>query len=116
MSQQTDALLRAGRELQENGFPVSAAICTNSARRMIAMEELIVSLKNNIEKQEFIPLDQLVIGTAYELQSRNLRVGIWDGDAFHGIRYKLGQQFIDSEIHHDLDSRHGTAQATRILS
>jgi len=115
-STQVKALLDAADEMEKNGFPVSAAICKSSAKRMGSMEELIVSLKDNVEAKEFIPRELLLIGMPYELQSRNIRVGIWDGHEFHGIREKFGSKFIDSEIHHDLDERHGTAKATRILS
>lgn len=64
---------------------------------------------------DFIPLDELMVGYAYELHSRNLRYGIWDGKAFHGIRTKFGQKFMDSEIHYDLDDHHGTAHAKKLL-
>ena len=62
-----------------------------------------------------IPLEDLVIGRCYELHSRNLCRGVWDGKEFHGIRTKFGQQFMDSEIHYELDSRYGTAVAVREL-
>ncbi len=62
-----------------------------------------------------IPLNKLEIGAAYGLQARNIRVGIWDGREFHGIRSKFGKQFIDSEVHYDLDDHYGTAQAKRKL-
>jgi len=58
-----------------------------------------------------IPLDKLEVGECYELESRNLRKGVWDGKEFHGIRYKFGDLFMDSEIHYDLDDRYGTAKA-----
>ena len=64
---------------------------------------------------KFIPLADLEIGMAYEIESRNISCGIWDGEAFHGIRYKFGQLYMDSEIHWDLDDHHGTAQAIRKL-
>jgi len=67
------------------------------------------------ERDGSIPLNELKVGSAYELTSRNLRYGIWDGYEFHGIRYKFGSQFMDSEIHYDLDDRHGTATAKRLL-
>ena len=63
----------------------------------------------------FNPLADLEVGAAYELESRNLSVGIWDGKEFHGIRTKFGSQFMDSEIHWDLDTRYGTAQAVKRL-
>jgi len=65
--------------------------------------------------RDFIPLDDLVVGECYELESRNLRRGVWDGKHFHGIRLKFGSLFMDEEVHWDLDDHYGTAQATRKL-
>lgn len=65
---------------------------------------------------KYIPLNELEIGKAYELESRNLRIGIWDGKEFHGIRTKFGDHFMDSEIHYDLDDHYGTAQAVCMLT
>ncbi len=64
---------------------------------------------------KFIPIIDLEIGMAYELESRNIPRGIWDGECFHGIRFKFGQLFMDQEIHWDLNDHHGTAQAIRKL-
>lgn len=63
-----------------------------------------------------IPINELEIGAAYELDARNIRIGIWDGKQFHGIRRKFHDEFMDSEIHYDLDSRYGTAQAVKKLT
>jgi hypothetical protein len=68
-----------------------------------------------VDKIKFIPLDELEVGKAYELQARNIRYGIWDGEMFHGIRVKFGQKFMDCKIHWDLCDRHGTANAIREL-
>lgn len=65
---------------------------------------------------KYIPLEELEVGKAYELESRNLSVGVWDGKEFHGIRTKFGNQFMDSEIHYDLDDHYGTAQAVALLT
>jgi len=62
-----------------------------------------------------IPLADLEIGECYELTSRNLRRGVWDGKDFHGIRYKFGKLFMDKETHWDLNDHFGTAQAIRKL-
>lgn len=64
---------------------------------------------------DFIEMKDLVVGKAYELEARNINVGIWDGKEFHGIRHKFGRRFIDAEIHWDLCTHYGTAQATREL-
>ena len=63
----------------------------------------------------YVPLGKLTIGCAYALEARNIGVGIWDGHDFHGIRYKMGDLFMDAETHWDLDDRHGTAKALRKL-
>lgn len=66
--------------------------------------------------QEKIALDDLVIGNCYEIAARNLHIGVWDGEAFHGIRTKFGDTFMDREIHWDLDNNFGTAVAVRELT
>jgi len=67
------------------------------------------------EAREYIPMRRLLIGQPYSLAARNLGIGIWDGREFHGIRYKMGELFMDSELHHDLDDKYGTARAIRKL-
>ena len=67
-------------------------------------------------QQPDIAVAELEIGQCYELDSRNLQRGIWDGHAFHGVRYKFGYTFIDNEIHYDLDDHYGTAKATKLLT
>ena len=62
-----------------------------------------------------IELKDLVIGRAYELDARNIPIGIWDGEKFHGIRYKFGDKFMCAETHWDLDDHYGTAKAIREL-
>ena len=68
-----------------------------------------------VEKGNYIPVEDLVVGRAYELIARNLTYGIWDGKEFHGIRHKFGDKFMDVEIHYDLDDRYGSAQPIREL-
>jgi hypothetical protein len=63
-----------------------------------------------------IPIDQLVKGNIYRLNSRNLSHGYWDGkDGFIGIRTKFGNRFLDHETHWDLNSRYGTAKPLEII-
>lgn len=64
----------------------------------------------------YIALENLKIGKAYKLRARNIGIGIWDGEAFHGIRDKFGNKFMDKEIHWDLDEKYGTAQAIKELA
>lgn len=65
----------------------------------------------------FIPLADLEVGKAYKLDARNIRIGVWDGTHFHGIRRKFGDQFMDQELHYQLDdgNYNGTAHAIREL-
>ena len=66
---------------------------------------------------DHIPLADLEVGKAYLLKARNIRVGVWDGAYFHGIRTKFGDQFMDEELHYQLDdgTYNGTAHAIREL-
>ena len=116
MSQQSDKLREIGENMGKNGFPISSAVIISSARRMDRMEELIVEMRDNIETVAEVKLQDLIVGECYEVQSRNIRHGVWDGKEFHGIRHKFGDYFMDSEIHYDLDDHHGTAKAIRILT
>jgi hypothetical protein len=63
----------------------------------------------------YIPLDDLEVGCAYELDARNIHIGIWDGSDFHGMRRKFRRHFMDCETHWELDQHHGTARAIRKL-
>lgn len=65
---------------------------------------------------DYLPVEALEIGECYEIAARNIARGIWDGHAFHGIRYKFGSHYIDSEIHWDLDDTFGTAKPLRKLT
>lgn len=70
---------------------------------------------DKVAEVTYVPLGKLVIGVAYALEARNLGVGIWDGHDFHGIRFKMGDLFMDAETHYDLDPKYGTAKALRKL-
>lgn len=62
-----------------------------------------------------IPVNQLVKGKVYRLDSRNLSCGVWDGDnGFIGIRTKFGARFLDHEIR-DLDDHYGTAKPEEVI-
>lgn len=63
-----------------------------------------------------IPFDQLVKGNVYKLNSRNLRIGVFDGKkGFIGIRTKFGSRFLDTEIEWDQDQHYGTARAVELI-
>ena len=57
-----------------------------------------------------IPIDELIIGAVYLVDARNFNLGIWDGHAFQGLRYKMGDHYMFPEIHWDADDRYGTAK------
>lgn len=69
----------------------------------------------SVKDREGVPIYYLVVGGCYKVAARNITYGVWDGNAFHGIRTKFGDTFMDSEIHYDLDEKHGTAVAVERL-
>lgn len=60
----------------------------------------------------YIPLEQCQSRHIYNLQSRNLLVGVFDADAqgFIGIREKFGNRYLFTEYHYDTGSPHGTVR------
>lgn len=60
---------------------------------------------------------ELIHRRFYQLQSRNLHVGVWDANkgGFYGIRFKFGNEFIDFEYNYTLEPPYGTATATKDL-
>ncbi|HYM79098.1 MAG TPA: hypothetical protein VE377_24195 [Candidatus Dormibacteraeota bacterium] len=55
-----------------------------------------------------IPVNELVKGKVYRLNSRGLSCGVWNGEeGFVGIRTKFGNRFLDKEIHWDLSDHSG---------
>lgn len=69
----------------------------------------------SVKHVEAVSIAELKVGSAYKLASRNIHIGIWDGKHFHGVRTKFGHEFMDSEIHYDLDDRYGSAVAIKEL-
>lgn len=58
-----------------------------------------------------IPLSNCKRGTVYLVLSRNLEVGVFDGDTgFIGIRTKLGSDFLFTEYHWDTGDPYGTVK------
>lgn len=56
-----------------------------------------------------IPIKDLVKGNLYKIGSRNLTLGVYDGDCgFIGIREKFNQRYLDTEYHWDYDGPFGT--------
>lgn len=59
---------------------------------------------------DVIPLSQCVKGHVYELHSRNLIRGVFDGETgFIGIRTKFDSRYLFTEYHHEIGPPHGTA-------
>lgn len=57
-----------------------------------------------------IPLSACQKGHIYELHSRNLARGVFDGETgFVGIRTKFGSRYLFTEYHHETGPPHGTA-------
>src|SRR3990172_1309038 len=56
-----------------------------------------------------IPLTGCKARTVYELHSRNLRYGVFDGETgFIGIRIKFDSRFLFKEYHYDTGPPYGT--------
>lgn len=56
-----------------------------------------------------IPMGECVKGHLYKIQSRNLSVGVYDGDSgFIGIRTKFYDKYLFTEYHFDTGPPHGT--------
>jgi hypothetical protein len=55
--------------------------------------------------------DRLVVGWAYRIRSRNLRIGVYRGQGvFTGIRTKFGERYLASELLNDPPGQ-GTVRA-----
>lgn len=64
-----------------------------------------------------IALDDCKHGYIYLLNSRNLRIGVFNREVkgFVGIREKFGNRFLDIEYHWDTGAPFGTAQVEKDL-
>jgi len=65
--------------------------------------------------KEWIKKEDLEVGAAYEVYSRNINPAIWDGKHFHGVRIKFGNDFMDQEEHWDNGPPYGTVKPLRKL-
>jgi hypothetical protein len=64
----------------------------------------------------FIAQEDCELGGVYRLKSRNLRVGVYDGNGgFIGIREKFGDLYLFTEYHFDTGPPHGTVRPTEKL-
>lgn len=63
-----------------------------------------------------IPLQDCERGVVYRLRSRNLLIGVYNGEGgFVGVRTKLGDRYLFTEYHHTKDPRVGTVWALERL-
>jgi hypothetical protein len=64
------------------------------------------------ERIDYIPLVLCKHGYLYEIHSRNLSHGVFNGAdrGFIGIRTKFGSRFLFTEYHYDTGAPHGTAK------
>lgn len=66
---------------------------------------------------ERIPVSKCVKGGVYKLNSRNLSVGVYDGDfGFIGIREKFSTRYLFTEMHYDQGPPNGTASPLEFLN
>jgi hypothetical protein len=65
---------------------------------------------------DFIPLTECKVRGVYRLRSRNLGVGVFDGNnGFIGIRTKFTDRYLDTEYHWDQGPPFGTARPEKLL-
>lgn len=61
-----------------------------------------------------IPLSECIKGRVYEIESRNLSYGVFNGkDGFIGIREKFGYHYLFCEYHHEQGPPFGTVSPFR---
>lgn len=59
----------------------------------------------------YIPLSECKRGHLYRINSRNLSLGVYDGNwGFIGIRTKFGDRYLFTELHWDTGPPHGTVK------
>lgn len=62
-----------------------------------------------MKHDNYIRLDQCKNGYLYNIDSRNLELGVYDGNqGFIGIRTKFGNRYLSTEYHYDQGAPHGT--------
>jgi hypothetical protein len=63
-----------------------------------------------------IPIAECTPGRVYQIQSRNLTFGVYDGnEGFIGIREKFGHRYLFTECHWDQGPPHGTVSGQKDL-
>lgn len=68
-----------------------------------------MTIKFNNMKENYIPLAKCRKGFVYRINSRNLGIGVFDGNkGFIGIREKFGDRYLFTEDHWDVGAPYGT--------
>ena len=63
-----------------------------------------------------IPIAECTPGRVYQIQSRHLTFGVYDGEeGFIGIREKFGHRYLFTEYHWDQGPPHGTVSGQKDL-
>lgn len=63
-----------------------------------------------------IPIAECTPGRVYQIQSRNLTFGVYDGnEGFIGLRQKFGHRYLFTEYHWDQGPPHGTVSGQKDL-
>ena len=57
----------------------------------------------------YVPLAKCEVRHVYRLKSRNLKIGVYDGErGLIGVRYKFDREFLFTEYHYDAGAPYGT--------
>lgn len=71
---------------------------------------------NSHQEQRHLSISACVCGHAYRLVSRNLTIGVFDGETgFIGIREKMGSRYLFREYHWDQGAPYGTVRPLKDL-
>lgn len=63
-----------------------------------------------------IPIEECIERGVYRIRSRNLTIGVYDGDgAFIGLREKFGDQYLFAEYHVDQGAPFGTVHPEEFI-
>jgi len=60
-------------------------------------------------------LGQMQVRAVYLMSARNFSIGVWTGEYFIGVRYKMGHSYLSCEYHWESDPSFGTVKPYRIL-
>lgn len=67
-------------------------------------------------EKTYIPIEQCVKYGLYKIYSRNLTLGVYDGNGgFVGIREKFGDEYLFTEYHWDTGEPFGTVMPLELI-